>query len=250
VRPFFLCRDEDFMHVSTAPGWNTSPIGVSATARRIAILGLLGLLLWVPAFAEAPRQISWQDLLPAAPQVANPFAKLTLEQRRALADIASLRERRARGDTTISDIERADEDFLIGHLRQSGIDADALLATREQMLAQQRNLARAVNPALNGAVIRIAGYLLPLEYSGKHVSEFLLVPWVGACIHTPPPPANQIVHVKLERPVEYDGLFKPIWVTGRLSAAAARKSLFLIDGESDIDVSYGIQGTKVEPFVD
>jgi hypothetical protein len=216
-------------------------------ARRVALLIFLGLLLSVRAFADTPRQLTWPDLLPAAPQVANPFAKLSLEQRRALADLAAIRDRRARGEP-ISGNERADEEFLVGHLRQSGIDADALLATREQMMAQQRNLAKAVNPTLNGAVVRIAGYLLPLEYSGKHVSEFLLVPWVGACIHTPPPPANQIVHVKLERPVEYDGLFKPIWVTGRMSAAAARKSLFLIDGESDIDVSYGIQGTRVEAY--
>jgi len=238
------------MLVSVAPEWNGSCVGVSAAARRIAFLVLLVLMLSVPAFADTPRQLAWQDLLPAAPQLANPFAKLTLEQRRALADIASLRDRRARGDTTISEVERADEDFLIGHLRQSGIDADALLATREQMMAQQRNLARAVNPVLNGAMVRIAGYLLPLEFSGKHVSEFLLVPWVGACIHTPPPPPNQIVHVKLERPVEYDGLFKPIQVTGRMTSAAARRSLFLVDGESDIDISYGMQATKVEPFVD
>ena len=49
------------------------------------------------------------------------------------------------------------------------------------------------------------GYLLPLEFSGKLVSEFLLVPWVGACIHTPPPPPNQIVHVKTDKPIELAG---------------------------------------------
>jgi len=215
--------------------------------RPVALLILLGLLLSVRAFADTPRQLTWQDLLPAAEQVANPFAKLTLEQRRALADIAAIRDRRARGES-ITENERADEDFLIGHLRQSGIDADALLATREKMMAQQRNLARAVNPTLNGVAVRIAGYLLPLEYSGKHISEFLLVPWIGACIHTPPPPPNQIVHVKLERPVEYDGLFKPIWVTGRMTAAAARRSVFLVDGSSDVEVSYGMQATRVEAF--
>jgi hypothetical protein len=74
------------------------------------------------------------------------------------------------------------------------------------------------------------------------------VPWVGACIHTPPPPPNQIVHVKTDQPFEFTGLFTPVWVTGRMSAAASRKSLYLIDGSSDIDIGYSLQASQVEPY--
>jgi len=209
-------------------------------------------LLWLPVcgLADAPRQLTWQDLLPAVPKTENPFARLTVEQRRALADLASIRDRRARGEAPLTAHERDDEVFLVDHLRKSGIDPDALLATREKMMAQQRSLAQAANPSLDGAVVRMPGYMLPLDYSGKEVSEFLLVPWVGACIHTPPPPPNQIVHVRLERPTPYDGLFKPVMVTGRMSASVGRKSVFLVDGSSEIDTSYAMRATRVEPYAE
>ena len=54
---------------------------------------------------------------------------------------------------------------------------------------------------LEGARVRIPGFSIPLERSGDKVSEFLLVPYFGACIHVPPPPPNQIIHVTLARPV-------------------------------------------------
>ncbi len=38
--------------------------------------------------------------------------------------------------------------------------------------------------------------MLPLEMSGPKAVEFLLVPTVEACAHTPPPPPpNQLVYV-------------------------------------------------------
>ena len=68
-----------------------------------------------------------------------------------------------------------------------------------------------MNPALDGKTIRIPGYVLPLEFSGSKVTEFLLVPWVGACIHTPPPEPNQIVYVKARQ-----GLRHPAHVRRRV----------------------------------
>ena len=67
---------------------------------------------------------------------------------------------------------------------------------------------------LNGQQVRMPGYVLPLEFSGTKITEFLLVPWVGACIHTSPPPPNQIVNVKFDGGIEIKGQFAPMWVTG------------------------------------
>ena len=55
--------------------------------------------------------------------------------------------------------------------------------------------ANAVVDDLDGRYVLLPGYVVPLEFSDSRIIEFLLVPWVGACIHKPPPPANQIVHV-------------------------------------------------------
>ena len=85
---------------------------------------------------------------------------------------------------------------------------------------------------------------------GKKVTEFLLVPWVGACIHTPPPPPNQIVHVKSDQPFETGRhVHCRCGSPGQLSTASSgKKSLYLVDGASDIDVGYSLHATSVEPY--
>ena len=72
---------------------------------------------------------------------------------------------------------------------------------------------------LDGARVRIPGYVLPFEYSASgDVTEFLLVPYFGACIHTPPPPPNQIVYVTAETPAPLGNQWEAIWAIGVLRA--------------------------------
>ena len=199
-------------------------------------------------FADAPRQLMWEDLTPKLQASENPFSRLTKEQLAKLTEVAQVRDRRARSDSTLSAADVINEQTTARKLEDSGVDVDALLAKRKEMAEQQRVRGHAVNASLDGQIVRMPGYLLPLEFSGKRVSEFLLVPWVGACIHTPPPPPNQIVHVKADKPFEFAGLFAPVWVTGRMSTAAAQKSLYLIDGSADIDIGYSLHASQVEPY--
>jgi len=74
--------------------------------------------------------------------------------------------------------------------------------------------ATKMNPALNGAYIKMPGFIIPIETTSAGVTEFILVPYVGACLHTPPPPANQLVFVKSKEPWPDDDLFAAVWVTG------------------------------------
>ena len=78
---------------------------------------------------------------------------------------------------------------------------------------------------LNGKNIRIPGFMVPFELNAGEVTEFLLVPYFGACIHVPPPPANQIVFVRFTEPTPQDGLWDPVWATGRFKAAAVTTDL-------------------------
>jgi hypothetical protein len=71
------------------------------------------------------------------------------------------------------------------------------------------------NPALNGVEVKIPGFIVPLEQSKGEVTEFLLVPYFGACIHTPPPPANQILHIRPVRGAKFNAM-DTVWVTGKL----------------------------------
>ena len=95
--------------------------------------------------------------------------------------------------------------------------------------------------AVVGNEAKVPGFMVPLEDYLERVTEFLLVPYVGACVHTPPPPPNQLVYVKLPKgeraKVEW---WDPIWVEGVLT----------IDETENIygSVSYTIDGARVTSY--
>jgi hypothetical protein len=212
---------------------------------KLLCLALAGMAA-AAAAVEAPRQIQWKDLVPTlAADAAMP--RLTKQQALQLHDIAAVRDRRERGEK-VSGIDAEDEQGNLRKLREAGIDAEGILARRKEISEHRKLKTQVVNEELDGQVVRMPGYLLPLEFSGKEVTEFLLVPYVGACIHSPPPPPNQIVHVKPDKPVANLQVFAPIWVTGRMSTIAAKKSLSLVDGAADIDVGYALKASSVEPY--
>lgn len=71
--------------------------------------------------------------------------------------------------------------------------------------------------ALDGAFITMLGYMVPFDDDQNRVTEFLLVPIMGACVHAPPPPPNQIVIVRMDgrkkAEVSWD---RPVWVQGKM----------------------------------
>ena len=92
----------------------------------------------------------------------------------------------------------------------------------------------------NGKIVRLPGYMVPFEYDGSGVTAFLLVPYVGACIHVPPPPANQLVFVTTPEPYEASGLFEPVNVTGMFGTSSTHTQL--------AEVGYALSAEKIEPF--
>ncbi|OOZ41008.1 hypothetical protein BOW53_05655 [Solemya pervernicosa gill symbiont] len=126
------------------------------------------------------------------------------------------------------------ERYRIGEI---GDDDPLIIEARER-------LSRPIQPAnqeLNGKMIKISGFVVPLERSGTKVTEFLLVPYHGACIHVPPPPSNQTVYVTTTKEgAAVRKMFDTVWVTGTI----------IIDHvESDIaEAGYTIYAEKVEPY--
>ncbi|WP_439104806.1 DUF3299 domain-containing protein [Celeribacter marinus] len=76
--------------------------------------------------------------------------------------------------------------------------------------------ATKLNPALDGAYIKMPGFIIPIDLTSAGVNSFVLVPYTGACIHTPPPPPNQLVFVTTITPWPSDNLWDAVWVTGRM----------------------------------
>jgi hypothetical protein len=127
--------------------------------------------------ATAPRTINWDLLVPAGWDPFKDFKSL---------DLASLNDADPRANE------------LMARMRKAWDNAP-------------------VNPALAGQVVRIPGYVVPLEEGPSGMTEFLLVPYFGACVHSPPPPSNQIIHVLPKLPAKDLRSMDTVWVTGVLS---------------------------------
>ena len=100
--------------------------------------------------------------------------------------------------------------------------------------------ARLFNTDLEGAFVRMPGYVIPLELDARGVKEFLLVPYVGACVHVPPPPANQLVYVEAREAWPYADLWLAVWVTGTLRTQLQSTTLG--------DIGYALDATEVELY--
>lgn len=98
-----------------------------------------------------------------------------------------------------------------------------------------------MNEALEGAYIRMPGYIIPLVSGAEGVTTFMLVPYVGACIHVPPPPPNQLVLVTSKTPWPVDDLWDAVWVTGELTTELQSLEL--------ADTGYALAADSIEFYV-
>ena len=142
------------------------------------LLLLVPLLLPTQTLANEPRTLTWEELMPSGWNPNSVFDHLTDQE---FADLS-------------------DEDYQ--KLQRQAQDMVDNAPTVEE---------------LDGQRVRLPGFVLPLDYENAQLREFLLVPYFGACIHVPPPPANQIVHANLDTEFFTNELYTPVWVTGKLT---------------------------------
>lgn len=239
------------LRFDTAPYVLTSaPIpsdeNVAMRARSVVSALLACTVLFTPA-AAAVYAVNWQDLGAKINPAADPFYGLALEHKKNLTAVLRVASLRQRGATIDGEL-RAREAESRAALQAAKLDVDALVLQESrlrEMIAADRHKLRT---DLDGRRIRIPGYLVPLEYDGDLVTSFLLVPYSGACVHTPPPPANQIIHVANSEGFPAQGLFSPVWVTGELSVTMSRQRVDLSDGSAGFDVGYALSAESVQPY--
>ncbi|WP_300035633.1 DUF3299 domain-containing protein [uncultured Roseobacter sp.] len=107
-------------------------------------------------------------------------------------------------------------------------------------MSSQQPVSSGVRTDWNGQIIRLPGFILPIEYDGTGVTAFILVPYVGACVHVPPPPANQLVFVTTETPYETEGLYEPVNVIGMFGVSSVSTQL--------AEIGYALSADRIEPF--
>ena len=175
----------------------------------VALISSLSLHLGVRA-ADAPLELKWAQLMPPAQQIPTPLQPKTFFS----------------GSTTSSD----------GGPPPPPLPEGTFMSIKRRQPGGE--LPPQVVSSLNGKRVRIGGYVVPLDFESTTVKEFLLVPFVGACIHVPPPPANQIVYVKSEKGFELANTFDAVTVTGTIKTEAAFTGL--------ADAGYSLDAESVE----
>lgn len=108
--------------------------------------------------------------------------------------------------------------------------------------AQTQSKLGGVRQELNGSQVKIPGFVIPLEGDQDVVTEFLLVPYMGACIHVPPPPPNQIIYVRFKGGAPIQDLWDVVNVIGELKTETVSHEL--------AEVGYVIEGTALAEYED
>ena len=172
---------------------------------------LVLLLVTSAAASDSPREILWDQLVPEGWNPYAVFDELSNEEYAALSN----------------------EEFF---------------ALREK--AQEMLDKAPVVKELDGQTVRIPGYVLPLEYKGTRIREFLLMPYLGACLHTPPPPANQVIRCSLEQAHDLQQMWRPVWISGRLKTGHDTSKLGEDGYDSITNVSFGysMDVESIEPY--
>ncbi len=135
----------------------------------------------------------------------------------------------------LDDIEDGSVEDQIGSQIKSSSPVDS------EDVYQQALVSSEINSELNGAMVRIPGFIVPLEFDDDQtVTQFFLVPYFGACLHMPPPPPNQIILVSSPNGVQLSALYDPFWVEGQLRTTFQ---------ENDMATSaYSMAMLRLEPY--
>jgi hypothetical protein len=179
--------------------------------KHMILILLLSCLSWSDIFAAESNKIRWENLIPPNWNPNRVFEEMTDEQYNALSD-------------------------------------DELLSLEKK--AQAMFDAAPVVDALDGKQVKIPGFVLPLEFNNTLLKEFLLVPYFGACVHTPPPPANQIIYGKLKTETELESIYQPVWITGTLYTSRSNSQLNESGVANDLEVqsAYSMSVESIEPY--
>tara|TARA_B100000767_G_C19769049_1_gene539037 strand:- start:864 stop:1457 length:594 start_codon:yes stop_codon:yes gene_type:complete len=179
----------------------------------ILLILLLCCFTWSSAFAAESNEIEWESLIPPDWNPNQVFEDMTDEQYYALSDTE--------------------------------------LLVLEQTVQAMFDAAPVVD-AFDGQQVKIPGFVLPLEFNNTLLKEFLLVPYFGACTHTPPPPANQIIYAKLETGTKLESIYLPVWITGTLFASRSQSQLNEAGVDTGVEVqsAYSMKVDLIEPYIE
>lgn len=204
---------------------------------------ILLLILSLPFYAMSDDfiELKWQELVTKNNDVDVSLPELTDQQKLALKQILILQKDASK---------QAEEQRLqlAEQLKIEGVDAGEAIAARQAYMTAKQNNAEAITQEYDGKKVRMPGFIVPIEFDGLKTTEFLLVPVAGACIHMPPPPANQIVRVSYPEGFTVQNVQYPVWIEGDFHSKKVTEEVFLVDGKSNITMGYEMNASLIEDY--
>ena len=119
-------------------------------------------------------------------------------------------------------------------------ELQGIVPHNEADLAARLPASTGIRTDWNGKIVKLSGFIVPIDYKGTGVTAFILVPYVGACVHVPPPPANQLVFVTTGNPYESTGMFEAVTVTGMFGTASKSTQL--------AEIGYALSADEIQAY--
>ncbi len=200
---------------------------------RLILATAMALSAGKAALSREPATVGFDDLAdPAARAFVDPYLEMGPERLNDLRTVVRLDARLAEADLSPEvrdrlEARRADAEAA---LAVAGFDIEALLAQRWTVAQKRRQAQISTNPLLEGAVVRLEGYLIPAGTEPDGRGTGYLVPVVGMCSHMPAPPPNELVRLYFDPDKSTSSIYLPVSVTGTLSTEPSDETIHLLDG--------------------
>ncbi|GEM80346.1 DUF3299 domain-containing protein [Vibrio superstes] len=195
------------------------------------------------SFCFSAQTLNWQDLVPKIEAPTQSVPELSQTELQLFQDILAYRlasERR-----TLSKEEQLGLSSRLEIAKEINLDVDRLTEIRQSYLsAKERAMSTTVSDLPIGEVT-INGFLVPLQMDGMKTTQFLLVPTADACVHTPPPPINQIIVVDFKEGFELQSLDVPVSVSGTIHSKPSQLDVNFSDGNQAINSGYQISASDI-----
>ena len=107
---------------------------------------------------------------------------------------------------------------------------------------QQALVSTRIIQEMDGLAVKIPGFVVPVEFDEETITEFFLVPYFGACIHSPPPPPNQIIYVHAPKGLELNTLYDPFWISGIITTSLVKNYM--------ASAAYSMTMNSYEPYTE
>ena len=187
------------------------------------------------------QTLDWQVLAPIINEQNVSLPDVTESQKRLLATVIQLQD-------SVKAVDKENAVKARQRLIGDGVDVDAALDARARYMSLAQRRAESLNTEVNGKRVSMSGFVVPTKFNGVKATEFLLLPYAGACIHMPPPAANQIVKLSYSPGFEVENVQFPVTVRGTINADKQTELVQLVDGKMNVTMGYAMDALTIEKY--